>query len=86
MEFLELLRVRLSTLDVLFFEGKFASLQKLLRRRRRRGRRSVSKKEPEKTMELMVAADRSAINYHGKEFLHTYLLSIGNIVSENELC
>ena len=32
-------------------------------------------------MELMIVGDKNAVLYHGKEFLYTYLLSIGNIVS-----
>ena len=53
-------------------------MEKMLRTRRKR--RSTSS-NPEKIMELMIVGDKNAVLYHGKEFLYTYLLSIGNIVS-----
>lgn len=58
--------------------GKFNPMEKMLRTRRKR--RSTSS-NPEKIMELMIVGDKNAVLYHGKEFLYTYLLSIGNIVA-----
>ncbi|XP_065062702.1 A disintegrin and metalloproteinase with thrombospondin motifs 6-like isoform X2 [Rhopilema esculentum] len=58
----------------------FAEQLQSLRTSLKRKRRSTSSK-PEKTMELLVAADKNSIKYHGKDFLHSYLLSMANIVA-----
>eukprot|EP00794_Sanderia_malayensis_P011709 gene11709-12930_t len=53
--------------------------KRLLRPLSRKRRASTSK--PEKTMELMIVADKNMLNFYGKDFLQSYLLAQANMVA-----
>ena len=47
----------------------------------KRTRRSIKKDRPKKTVELIIAADKYMVERYTKEFIHTFLVAQGSMVS-----